>query len=106
MVGDWSLSPDLFSISVTYPYQDTCAGKEDFFLKELSGEDTIPHVALPSLSYSKKFSVPDISDISEDFTNAKSEILNELFDVAILCFLISHGKYYSSIESVAIRPWY
>ncbi len=49
--------------------------------------------------------MPDIGDIAEDFTNAKNEILNELFYVMICFFLISHDKYYSLIELVAIYPW-
>ncbi len=58
---------------------------------------------LPILT-AKKLLVPDISDIAENFTNAMSEILNELFDVAISWSLIFYGKYYSFIESVAISP--
>jgi hypothetical protein len=46
----------------------------------------------------------DISDIPEDFTDNKTGILNELFDVVIHCVLISHGEYYSLIEPVAINP--
>ncbi len=69
-------------------------------LKTLS--DEVQHYL--SILIEKKFSVPDISDITEDFTNAKGKILNEIFDVAVHCLLISHGKYYSLIEQVAIHP--
>jgi hypothetical protein len=47
-----------------------------------------------SRSYRKKFSVPDISNFAENFTTEMNEILNELFDVSICCFLITQDKYY------------
>jgi hypothetical protein len=84
---------------------DTCPGKEDCSFEGTEWEGTSSHLALPSLSHSKKKkSVPDVIDITEDFTDYKTEILNELFDTAIHCFLISHGKYYILIELVAIHP--
>jgi hypothetical protein len=70
-------------------------------LKALSGEVQVFILHCPPFLTAKKFSVPDISVIAKDFTDAKSEILNELFVVAICCF---HGKYDGSIESVAIHP--
>jgi hypothetical protein len=84
---------------VIYPCQDTCLGKDDcsFEGTDRGGYESSSCDALPFLQQ-KKLSVPDTSGIAKDFTNAKSEILKELFNFAIRCFLIFHNKYYSLIE--------
>ncbi len=61
------------------PLMDTFPVKKNSSVEAIECLGTSPHLALSSHSYRKKLSVSDISDIVEDFTSAKSEILYELF---------------------------